>query len=98
MYIGDFDYKKNYCFGRVEKGLFYVLKIWLGDFGIKGGVLIDEWVRVLKEIVLGKYEVIFGLYVIGNNLVSVMGWMYVGVGLILGFGFIFGYIVVMDCV
>lgn len=96
-YIGDPDYKKNHCLGRVEKGPFYALKIWPGDLGTKGGVLTDERARALKEIAPGKYEAIPGLYAIGNNSASVMGRTYAGAGSTLGPGLTFGYIAATDC-
>lgn len=96
-FIGDPDYEKNHCLGRIEKGPFYALKIWPGDLGTKGGVLTDERARALKEVGSGKYEVIPGLYAVGNNSASVMGRTYAGAGSTLGPGLTFGYIAATDC-
>ena len=64
-----------------------------GDIGTKGGVVIDEYARVLRE----DGSPIEGLYAAGNCSASIMGETYPGPGATLGPGMTFGYIVAMHC-
>lgn len=66
------------------------MEFWPGDLGTKGGLLADEWTRVLRE----DGSVIEGLYATGNNSASVMGHTYPGPGSTLGPTSTFGYIAV----
>jgi len=59
-----------------------------GDLGTKGGLVSDEYARVLRE----DGSVIEGLYVSGNSSASVMGRTYPGPGSTLGPAAVFGYI------
>lgn len=93
-YLGDPAYK-NPNLGEVAKAPFYAVRIWPGDLGTKGGVLTDEYARALREKGDG-FEVIKGLYAIGNNSASVMGRSYAGAGSTLGPGLTFGYIAAND--
>jgi succinate dehydrogenase/fumarate reductase flavoprotein subunit len=96
-YLGDPAYKKNRNLGKIEKGPFYAVKVWPGDLGTKGGVLTDERARALKERRGGGYDVIPGLYAVGNSSASVMGRSYAGAGATLGPGLTFAYIAATDC-
>lgn len=68
--------KPNPNLGTIEKGPFTAMKIYPGDLGTKGGLITDEWARVLDK----KGEIIEGLYAAGNNTASVMGHTYPGPG------------------
>ncbi|KAL2759900.1 hypothetical protein ACRALDRAFT_1079160 [Sodiomyces alcalophilus JCM 7366] len=96
-FLGDPSYGKNRNLGKVEKGPFYAVKVWPGDLGTKGGVLTDERARAVRESGNGQYEVIKGLYAVGNSAASVMGRTYAGAGSTLGPGLTFAYIAAEDC-
>lgn len=59
-----------------------------GDLGTKGGLVIDEYARVLQ----GNGTPFEGLYAAGNNSASVMGNTYPGPGSTIGPSMTFGYI------
>ena len=61
-----------------------------GDLGTKGGLLTDEYARVLGE----DGSVIGGLYATGNTAASVMGNAYAGAGGTIGPAMAFGYVAV----
>ncbi|KAK6222717.1 hypothetical protein LQW54_000898 [Pestalotiopsis sp. IQ-011] len=96
-FLGDPSYSPNRNLGKIEKGPFYAAKIWPGDLGTKGGVLIDDRARALRETSAGRYETIPGLYAVGNSSGSVMGRSYAGAGATLGPGLTFAYIAATDC-
>ncbi|MGI5926694.1 MAG: FAD-binding protein [Syntrophomonadaceae bacterium] len=85
-YYGDPTYK-NPNLGKLEKGPFYAVKVFPGDLGTSGGMLTDEYARVLKN---GKP--IPGLYAAGNCSATVMGRTYPGPGATLGAAMVFSYI------
>ncbi|MFC6723234.1 FAD-dependent oxidoreductase [Halobium palmae] len=93
-YYGDPSHGPNPCLGTIEQGPFYAVKMWPGDLGTKGGLLTDEWARVLRE----DGSIIEGLYATGNNMASVMGHTYPGPGSTLGPSTTFGYLAVKDIV
>lgn len=93
-YYGDPSHDPNPCLGSIEKAPFYAVEMWPGDLGTKGGLLTDEWARVLRE----DGSVIEGLYATGNNMASVMGHTYPGPGSTLGPSATFGYVAVSDIV
>jgi len=74
--------------GPIEKPPFYALRVWPGDLGTMGGLLIDEHARVLRQ----DGSVIRGLYAAGNNTASVMGRTYPGPGSTIGPAMVFGMI------
>jgi len=80
--------RPNPNLGTIEKGPFAAVQVVAGDLGTKGGLLSDEYARVLRE----DGSVIDGLYVSGNNSASVMGRTYPGPGSTLGPAAVFGYI------
>jgi len=80
--------KPNPNLGTVEKPPFYAVKVWPGDLGTKGGLLTDEYARVLRE----DGSVIEGLYAAGNSSASVMGHTYPGPGSTIGPAMTFGFI------
>lgn len=80
--------KPNPNLGAVEQPPFYAVRVWPGDLGTKGGLLTDEYARVLRE----NGEPIEGLYAAGNTTASVMGRTYPGPGSTLGPAMVFGMI------
>ncbi|KAJ6468916.1 FAD binding domain-containing protein [Mycena sanguinolenta] len=79
-YFGDPAVGPNSNMGTLEKAPFYAVPIWPGDLGTKGGLLADEFQRVIRE----DGPVIQGLYACGNTAASIMGRAYLGVGATLG--------------
>jgi 3-oxosteroid 1-dehydrogenase len=62
--------------------------MWPGDLGTKGGLVTDEWARVLRT----DGTSIEGLYAVGNSMSSVMGNSYPGAGATIGPAMTFGYL------
>lgn len=87
-YYGDPHVTPNPNLGPVAKPPFYALPIYPCDIGTKGGLLTDEYARVLDQ----DDRPIDGLYAIGNCSASVMGKSYPGAGSTLGPAMTFGYI------
>ncbi len=87
-FYGDPRVKPNPNLGPVERPPFYCVKVWPGDLGTKGGLLTDEFARVLRR----DGSVIEGLYAVGNVSASVMGRTYPGPGSTLGPAMVFGMI------
>ena len=87
-FYSDPSVKPNPNLGPIEKPPFYALKVWPGDLGTMGGLLIDEHARVLRK----DGSVIRGLYAAGNNAASVMGRTYPGPGSTIGPAMVFGMI------
>ncbi len=87
-YYGDPLVRPNPNLGTIEKGPFVAVQVVPGDLGTSGGLVSDEYARVLRE----DGSVIEGLYVCGNNSASVMGRTYPGPGSTLGPAAVFGYI------
>lgn len=87
-YYGNPLVHPNPNLGTIEKGPFTAIKVYLGDLGTKGGLVTDEYARVVKE----NGDVIEGLYAAGNNTASVMGHTYPGAGSTIAPASVFGYI------
>lgn len=87
-YYGDVNVKPNPCLAPLAKAPFYAIRIDAGDIGTKGGLLTDEFARVLRD----DDQPIPGLYAIGNTSAAVMGPSYPGAGSTLGPAMTFGYI------
>ena len=85
---GDPTVKPNPNLGPIEQGPFYAVAIFPGDVGTAGGVVADEYARVLRE----DGSVIPGLYAVGNSTASVFGRCYPAAGASIGASFTFGYI------
>ena len=64
------------------------MRLDAGDIGTKGGLVTDEFARVLRE----DAKPIPGLYAIGNTSASVMGTSYPGAGATIGPAMTFGFI------
>ncbi|GAC70371.1 FAD-binding protein [Gordonia soli] len=87
-YQGDPTHTPNACLGSVEKPPFYAVPMYPGDIGTNGGVLSDEFGRVLTE----DGRPIAGLYAAGNCTASVMGRKYLGAGATIGPSVVFSYV------
>jgi 3-oxosteroid 1-dehydrogenase len=86
--MGDPTVGPNPSLGKIEKGPFYAVKIWPLDVGTSGGLVTDEYARVLRE----DGSVIAGLYAAGNIAAPVVGHSYPGAGASIGGGIAFGYV------
>jgi 3-oxosteroid 1-dehydrogenase len=80
--------KPNPNLGPLVKAPFYALEVFPGDLSTKGGLLTDEYARVLRP----DGSVIDGLYATGNNTASVMGHTYPGAGSTIGPSMVFAYV------
>jgi 3-oxosteroid 1-dehydrogenase len=80
--------KPNPNLAPLTKPPFYAVRVWPGDLGTKGGLLTDEFARVLRE----DGSSIKGLYAAGNTSASVMGHTYPGPGSTIGPAMVFGKI------
>ena len=85
---GDPTVKPNPCLGAIEQGPYYGCAIYPGDVGTAGGVVTDEYARVLRD----DGTAIAGLYAIGNSAASVYGRCYPGAGASIGASFTFGWV------
>jgi 3-oxosteroid 1-dehydrogenase len=85
---GDPTIKPNPNMGPIEQGPFYACAIYPSDVGTAGGVVTDEYARVLKP----DGAIIPGLYAIGNSTASVFGRCYPGAGASIGAAFTFGWV------
>lgn len=91
-YYGD-PTLQNPNLDEINDGPYYALRIYPGDIGTKGGVVIDKYARVMKE----DGTPIKGLYACGNSSAAVMGETYPGPGATIGPGMAFGYIAAKYC-
>ncbi len=87
-YQGDFTNKPNASVGPLDKPPFYAVALYPGDVGTSGGLLSDEYARVLDT----DHRPIPGLYATGNCTASVMGRTYPGAGASIGASFVFAYV------
>lgn len=85
---GDASVTPNPCLAPIVKPPFYAFPIYPGDIGTNGGLMTDEYARVLTS----EGKVIPGLYATGNNAASVMGESYPGAGATLGPAMTFGFV------
>jgi len=86
--MGDPTNKPNPSLGAIEQGPFYATRIWPLDVGTSGGLVTDEYARVLKA----DGAPIRGLYAAGNITAPVVGHSYPGAGASIGGGIAFGYV------
>jgi 3-oxosteroid 1-dehydrogenase len=87
-YYADPRVSPNPSLGPLDKAPFYALRCEPGDLDTKGGLLCDEFARVLDK----QGQVIPGLYASGNASAAVMGDTYPGAGATIGSAMTFGYI------
>ncbi len=85
---GDPRNKPNPSLGKIEKGPFYAVQVFPADVGTCGGLVADEYARVLDP----SGKPIEGLYAAGNITASVMGPSYPGAGASIGASMVFSYI------
>jgi 3-oxosteroid 1-dehydrogenase len=85
---GDPRVKPNPGLAPLDVAPFYAVPIYPADVGTCGGVLTDEYGRVLTE----ERRPIPGLYACGNTTATVMGRGYPGGGVSLGPSMTFGYL------
>ena len=85
---GDPSVRPNANLGAIEQAPFYAVAMYPGDVGTAGGIVTDEFARVLRA----DGSVINGLYATGNSTASVMGRCYPGAGASIAASFVFGYI------
>ena len=77
---GDHEVTPNPCLGAIDRPPFYGARLYPGDIGTKGGLVIDDDARVLKE----DGSPIEALYAAGNCTASIMGDKYPGAGCTIG--------------
>ena len=87
-YIGDITHKPNPALGTLEKAPYYAVRLVLTDVGTSGGVMTDEYARVVRR----DGTAIPGIYATGNLTASVLGRCYLGAGASIGASSVFGYI------
>ena len=87
-WLGDPLHQPSQTLGSIEQSPFYAIPVVPGDVGTFGGVLTDEFARVLRE----DGSVIPGLYATGVATGSVMGRVYPGAGCSIGPAFTWGYV------
>jgi 3-oxosteroid 1-dehydrogenase len=87
-HYGDPRNKPNTNLGALEKAPFYAAAIYPGDIGTKGGLLTDEYARVVRD----NGSPIEGLYAAGNTSATMMGHTYPGPGSTIGPTGTFAYI------
>lgn len=85
---GDPTIKPNPNIGSIEEGPFYAVRMYPGDVGTAGGLVTDEYARVLKE----DGSTLEGLYATGNSTAGVTGRCYPGAGTSIAASFTFAYI------
>lgn len=84
----DPSIKPNPCLGEISKPPFYAFEVFPGDVGTYGGLVTDEYARVLRE----DGSIIPGLYATGNCTASVTGKAYPGAGASIAASFVFGWV------
>jgi 3-oxosteroid 1-dehydrogenase len=87
-YYGDPTVRPNPNLAPLQRQPFYAVKMGPGDLDTKGGLVTDEWARVLRM----DGTPIPGLYAAGNTSASVMGNSYPGAGATIGPAMTFGYL------
>ena len=85
---GDPTVKPNPSLGGIEQGPFYAVAIFPGDVGTAGGVVADEFARVVRD----DGAPIPGLYAVGNSTASVFGRCYPAAGASVGASSTFGFV------
>jgi 3-oxosteroid 1-dehydrogenase len=85
---GDPTNRPNANLGAIEEGPFYAVAMFPGDVGTAGGVVTDEFARVLRP----DGSAIAGLYATGNSTASVFGRVYPGAGASIAASFTFALI------
>jgi len=87
-YYADPRVKPNPSLAPLDKAPFYALRCEPGDLDTKGGLLCDEYSRVLND----AGDPIAGLYAAGNASAAAMGDTYPGAGATIGSAMTFAYL------
>jgi succinate dehydrogenase/fumarate reductase flavoprotein subunit len=87
-YLGDPEQQPNACLGKLQQGPFYAVKVYAGDIGTACGIQCNESAQALDA----QGQPISGLYMVGNDMHSVMGGEYPAPGITLGPALTFGWI------
>ena len=77
----------NPSVGTLERAPYYAFSMFPADVGTCGGVITDEFGRVMSD-----KGPIPGLYSTGNGTATVMGRHYLGAGASIAYSMIFGYV------
>jgi 3-oxosteroid 1-dehydrogenase len=85
---GDPTVTPNPNLGAISQGPFYACAMYPGDVGTAGGVVADEYARVIQP----DGEAIAGLYAIGNSTASIFGRCYPAAGASIAASFAFGFV------
>ena len=93
-WLGDSFHKPSETLGSISEPPFYAVPVFPGDVGTYGGVVTDEFARVLRK----DGSVIAGLYATGVSTASVMGRLYPGAGSSVGPSFVWGYVAAKEAV
>ena len=93
-WLGDAYNKPSETLGSISEPPFYAVPVVPGDVGTYGGVVTDEFARVLRK----DGSVITGLYATGVSTASVMGRAYPGAGSSVGPSFVWGYVAAKEAV
>jgi 3-oxosteroid 1-dehydrogenase len=86
--LGDPNHRVHPCLGPIDEAPFYAVQVVPGDIGTCGGLVTDEFARVLDE----HDGAIEGLYATGNGTATVMGRHYLGPGASIANTMVFGYV------
>ncbi len=81
---------KNPSIGPLQTAPFYAVRLYPGDIGASTGFASNEHAQALRS----DGQVINGLYVVGNDMHSIMGGTYPAPGITLGPGLVFARIAV----
>lgn len=87
-FLGDPTVKPNPNLGALEEAPFYAVRFYPGDVGTAGGLITDEYARVVRT----DGSVIEGLYATGNSTAPVAGRSYPGAGASIAASTVFGFI------
>jgi 3-oxosteroid 1-dehydrogenase len=86
--LGDPGHKPNAALGALERAPFYATEVFPSDVGTCGGVVTDQYSRVLDD----ADQPIPGLYATGNITATVHGRTYPGAGASIANTAVFGYV------
>lgn len=90
--LGDPSHKPSPSLGALTQGPYYAVRIYPGDIGSASGFVTDEHARALDES--GNH--IDKLYVLGSDMLSIMGGRYPGPGITLGPAIVFAGLAIRD--
>jgi 3-oxosteroid 1-dehydrogenase len=85
--MGDPGHKPNAAIGPLDRAPFYATELYPSDVGTCGGVITDEYGRVINQ----SDRPIPGLYATGNITATVLGRTYPGAGASIANSMAFGY-------